>query len=74
MNHRSPVVAGQQKQATSFGTIAQFDVIEAGTVLAAPQVTTTERDALSASNGWIIYNTTTNKLQCYENGAWANVI
>ena len=36
--------------------------------------TTTERDALSAENGDMIYNTTLNKFQGYENGAWANLI
>ena len=36
--------------------------------------TTTERDALTAANGMVIYNTTTNKFQGYENGAWANLI
>ena len=37
-------------------------------------MTTTERDALTAANGMIIYNTTLNKFQGYENGAWANLI
>ena len=37
-------------------------------------LTTTERDALTAANGMIIYNTTLNKFQGYENGAWANLI
>ena len=36
--------------------------------------TTTERDALAAQNGDIVYNTTDNKFQGYENGAWANLI
>ena len=36
--------------------------------------TTTERDALSAENGDMIYNTTLNKFQGYENGAWASLI
>ena len=36
--------------------------------------TTTERDALTAANGMVIYNTTLNKFQGYENGAWANLI
>lgn len=36
--------------------------------------TTTERDALTAANGMVIYNTTDNKFQGYENGAWANLI
>ena len=36
--------------------------------------TTTERDDLSAENGDMIYNTTLNKFQGYENGAWASLI
>tara|TARA_B100001287_G_scaffold112314_1_gene94614 strand:+ start:212 stop:2197 length:1986 start_codon:yes stop_codon:yes gene_type:complete len=37
-------------------------------------LTSTERDALTAANGMVIYNTTINKFQGYENGAWANLI
>jgi hypothetical protein len=37
-------------------------------------LTTAERDALAAANGMVIYNTTDNKFQGYENGAWANLI
>lgn len=73
MNKRSPIVAGNQKTPTSFGSVAQFDVVEAGQVLSAPQMTTTERDALSPSNGWIIYNLSTNTVQVRENGSWSNV-
>lgn len=36
----------------------------------APQYTTTERNALTAINGMLVYNTTTNKVQVYENGGW----
>jgi hypothetical protein len=39
-------------------------------VFTAPQYTTTQRDALSPVNGWIIYNTSTNIFEFYENGAW----
>ena len=34
----------------------------------------TARDALTPANGMVIYNTTANKFQGYENGAWANLI
>lgn len=35
-----------------------------------PRMTTAERDALTAVNGMIIYNTTDNQFNFYENGAW----
>ena len=40
-----------------------------------PAYTETQRDAIStATEGMIIYNTTLNKFQGYENGSWANLI
>ena len=36
----------------------------------AQALTTTERDALSPSNGWIIYNETNNRFEFYHNGGW----
>ena len=36
--------------------------------------TTAERNALTAANGMVIYNSTTNKFQGYENGSWVNLI
>jgi hypothetical protein len=39
-----------------------------------PSLTTTERNALIAVNGDMIYNSTLNKFQGYENGAWGNLI
>ena len=36
--------------------------------------TSAERDLLIAQNGDVIYNTTTNKFQGYENGSWTNLI
>ncbi len=34
------------------------------------EMTISERDSLSPKNGMIIYNTTTNVFNFYENGAW----
>jgi hypothetical protein len=36
--------------------------------------TTTTRNALAPQNGDIIYNTTDNKFQGYENGSWVNLV
>ena len=37
-------------------------------------LTTTERNALTAANGMVIYNSTDNKFQGYENGSWVNLV
>jgi hypothetical protein len=37
-------------------------------------LTTTERNALTAANGMVIYNSTDNKFQGRENGAWVNLV
>ena len=40
-----------------------------------PRITTAQRDALqNVINGQLIYNTSTNKFQGYENGAWVNLV
>jgi hypothetical protein len=36
-------------------------------------LTTTERNSLTAANGMVIYNTTNNKFEGYQNGAWINL-
>ena len=36
-------------------------------------MTTPERDAAPADNGWIIYNSTSHTFQGYANGAWVNL-
>ena len=38
-----------------------------------PSLTTTERNLFSAANGDVIYNTTDNKIQGYQNGIWINL-
>jgi|TARA_R100001244_G_scaffold52438_1_gene45495 hypothetical protein len=77
-----PVVAGQQNQAVSFGELGVFNHVEANSLKVAsttgfiqlPALTTTQRNALTAVNGMVVYNSTDNKFQGYENGSWANLI
>ena len=35
---------------------------------------TTQRNALAAVNGMVIYNSTDNKFQGYEDSAWVNLV
>jgi len=41
-----------------------------GHYLQVPQLTTAQRDALTPVNGMLIYNSTTNQFERYQNGAW----
>ena len=38
-----------------------------------PRMTTTQRDAIEPATGLVIYDTTTNKLQCYDGSSWNNL-
>ena len=78
------IVSGTVTAASFNGSLTQDDsttIIDgiSGTITAPSTVqfgsfTTTQRNALTAVNGMIIYNTTDNKFQGYENGGWANLI
>ena len=46
--------------------------IEYTDAIVVDSLTTTERDALTAVNGMVIYNSTLNVFQRYENGVWAS--
>lgn len=48
-------------------------IIFDSTFIQFPSRTTTERNALSASNGMTLYNSTDNKLQVYANGSWIDL-
>lgn len=55
------------------GTTAPEGALDVSSITGAlivPRMTTAQRDALTAVNGMIIYNTTTNQFNFYENSAW----
>lgn len=62
-----------QEQMASF--VLTLQEYLSGNGIYVPRLTTTERDALQGvTNGQLIYNTTTDKFQGYEAGAWTNLI
>ena len=71
-----PFATGPNVTADTFNQLVRILEINLGSIDPdnTLQLTTAERDALTAENGDIIYNTTDNKFQGYENGSWANLI
>jgi hypothetical protein len=59
-------------------TILNLRAVTAVAVLDAPlrlpRMSTATRDSFVAQNGDVIYNTSTNKFQGYENGSWVNLV
>ena len=53
-------------------SVERFTIDSDGQVIFKP-MTQTERDALTAVAGGVIYNSTTNKLQCYDGSSWNNL-
>lgn len=49
---------------------APLTVSGTSSYLLLPSLTTAQRDALTAANGMMIYNTTTGRFEKYENGGW----
>ena len=58
---------------STVATSAALQIESTTGALIVPRMTTAQRDALTAVNGMIIYNTTTNTMQGRINGAWANM-
>lgn len=52
---------------------AKLEISSTTGALLLPRMTTTQRNALTAVNGMIIYNTTTGVIEGYEGGAWVNL-
>ena len=59
---------------TTPATSALLDLTSTTGALLLTRMTTAQRDALTAINGMILYNSTLNKFQGYENGSWASLI
>lgn len=76
---RVPLFVDENNQRVSVRTTtpsasAAFEVAGTTGAILLPRLTTTQRDALTSVNGMIIYNSSLDKVQVYEGGAWASVI
>ena len=77
------IVSGQIDAASFRGSLVADDsttivdavnnTITVGGFVQFGSYTTAERDALTAANGMVLYNTTANKFQGYQNGGWINL-
>ncbi len=71
----------QLKAAAFYGEVGLFGHVEANSLdlngttgtLTVPTMTTTQRDALTAAHGMIIYNSTTSTIQGYQDSSWVNL-
>lgn len=73
----SLTITGTGTTLISSGTDIELDATNRVRVIDTPfrlaNMTTTQRNAFSAQNGDMIYNTSTNKAQVYANGSWVDL-
>ena len=69
------VIGGNTPAAITGTAISGTSVTVTGTAGAVtlPTLTTTQRNALSAVNGMLVYNSTTSKIEAYAGGAWVQL-
>jgi len=71
MRHAGPVVVGADAAPTN--NSVGIEISSTTRAMLFPRMSTTQRDALSAANGMVIYNVTTDKLQVRAGGTWVNL-
>lgn len=64
----------QVAAAAAFANDASLDLAQIDGALLLNRLTTAQRDALAPLNGMLLYNSTLNKFQGYENGTWTSLI
>jgi hypothetical protein len=70
INTNGHIGVGTSTPATS----ALLDLTSTAGALLLTRMTTAQKNALTAINGMVLYDSTLNKFQGYENGSWTNLI
>ena len=70
MRHAGPGIFGTNAAVTASTAL---EVRSTTGAFLLPRMTTTQRNALTAANGMVIYNTTTGVVEAREGGAWVNL-
>lgn len=65
---------GQHDATAHFGSHALFETLDVGQSFLPPRMTTTVRDALTAINGMLIYNTSHKHNEAYIDDEWKHVV
>lgn len=63
------IIIGGEVAATS----ARLELNSKEGALLLTRLTTVQRDAMTPVNGMVLYNSTVNETQCYENGVWRQI-
>lgn len=71
--HMGSIAIGGSTESTTPATSASLDLQSTSKSLLANRLTTTQRNALTAVNGMLHYNSTLGEFESYANGAWEPV-
>ena len=73
MNSGIPEIRFENSDSLVQLKVASNDLEISGGQLRFPRLTESERDAITGKTGGVIYNTTNNKLQCWNGSSWNNL-
>lgn len=68
--HQGPVIIGAAAAPVASSVL---DLSSTTGALVVPRMTTTQKNALTPLNGMVVYDSTLNKIQCYQGGAWTSL-
>jgi len=68
------IIVGGVNGLVSGGVSCSFDMVSTTRVPCFPRLTTVQKNALTGTNGMMLYDSTLNKMQIFEAGAWVSIV